>query len=224
MTKKQDLFKHELDASCIAKNLYTLMLNKGVSEIEIARALNIPVMTIRRVISGETEDPRISTLKIIADYFDASIDSLLDKNQNTTSLMKENKTQYIPMLNWDVLKTINTLGDLDLKTWEQWYPLATRNNIHSHQPVFALESRPSMQPRFPQGTLFIMNPNETPMDGDILLIKMRHTNELSLRELAIDSPKWQLQPIVSGSELLFFDKTDHSIMGIVILSMLYNRK
>jgi hypothetical protein len=47
---------------------------------------------------------------------------------------------------------------------------------------------------------------------------------LSLRELIIDPPKWQLLPIVSGSESLFFDEKKHSILGVVVLTILHQRK
>ena len=80
-----------------------------------------------------------------------------------------------------------------------------------------------MQPRFPFGTLFIIDQNESPRDGDVILIKMKLEKVLSLRELIIDSPKWQLQPIVSGSENLFFDATNHSIIGVVVLTVLHKR-
>ncbi len=225
MNNKQELVVNDLDASCIAKKLHLLMLHRGVSETEIARSLNTSVMTIRRVISGETEDPRISTLKLIADYFDISIDALLDTNdQKPLRLMVKNAPQYIPVLNWDIFQQFKLIQEIDFERWGSWYPLITQDNFVSSAHTFALESRPSMQPRFPNGTLFIINPDEKPIDGDILLIKMKDNNELSLRELAIDSPKWQLQPIIPGSELLFFNKEQHEIVGVVVLSVLYNRR
>ena len=225
MKSKKEFTITELDASYIAKNLHQLMINSGVSETEIARSLNTSVMTIRRVISGETEDPRISTLKLIADYFDVSIDAILNNNQQKPlHLMEKNTPQYIPILNWDILKEINSTQEINDREWSNWYPLIIKNNIQTSKNMFAIESRPAMQPRFLNGTLFIINPDEPPIDGDILLIRMYEDHELSLRELAIDSPKWQLQPVVSGSELLFFDKERHEIVGVVVLSVLYNRK
>ncbi len=208
----------------IAKNLKALIDSCKVPELEIARALNTSVLTIRRIISGETEDPRISTLKAIADYFNVSIDSLLDDNtQRSINAMVKNKPRVIPILSWKEIEASDSITNIDLNNWSEWYPVVGEQNYISSS-TFAIESRPSMQPRFPLGTLFIINPDETPMDSDIILIRMKQEKELSLRELIIDPPKWQLQPIVTGSETLFFDEKKHEILGVVVFTVLHKRK
>ncbi len=208
----------------LARNLKTLVENCKVSELEIARALNTSVLTIRRILSGETEDPRISTLKAIADYFNVSIDSLLDDNdQRSINAMIKNKPKVIPILKWKEIESIDSIKSIDLNNCHEWYPVVGDQSYMSAS-TFAIESRPSMQPKFPLGTLFIINPDEPPIDGDIILIRMKQEKELSLRELIIDPPKWQLQPIVTGSETLFFDEKKHEILGVVVFTALHKRK
>lgn len=207
----------------IAKNLKNLMVDRGVTETEIARALNTSVMTIRRIISGETEDPRISTLKLITDYFKVSIDSLIENNDGkSVSSMTKNNPLFIPILDWNLLEEYE-VPNIDLMDWKDWYPIAGDQDF-INESTFAIESRPSMQPRFPSGTLFFINPSEKPIDGDIVLIKMKRDSNLSLRELIIDSPKWQLQAIIPGSETLYYDQVLHDIIGVVVLSLLRKRK
>ena len=65
----------------IARNLSALLQKHHLNANQLANILGIPMMTVRRLISGETEDPRISTLKIIADYFQVSIDFLILEDQ-----------------------------------------------------------------------------------------------------------------------------------------------
>lgn len=208
----------------IAKNLKALIEGSKVSEIEIARALNTSVLTIRRIVSGETEDPRISTLKAIADYFNVSIDALLDDNgQRSINSMIKNKPRVIPILGWKTIEASESIEAINLNDWNEWYPVVGEQNYISAS-TFAIESRPSMQPRFPLGTLFIVSPDEAPMDSDIILIRMKQEKELSLRELIIDPPKWQLQPVVTGSETLFFDEKKHEILGVVVFTVLHKRK
>lgn len=208
----------------IAKNLQTLLRSRGVSESELARALNTSVMTIRRIVSGETEDPRISTLSLIAEYFNVSIDSLLsDHNHMPINMMTKKNPQFIPILDWETIEDNLSIQNINLSEWKDWYPIVSETS-YIDDLAFAIESRPSMQPRFPNGTLFIINPNEIPRDGDIILIKMKEEQKLSLRELVVDSPRWQLQPIVTGSETMFFDDSKQSILGVVILTLLHTRK
>lgn len=209
----------------LAKNLRKLINSRGVSESEIAQSLNIPVLTVRRIVSGETTDPRISTLKLIADYFNVSIDSLIEsKDNNPLNIMVKSTPQFVPVLDWKTAGNINSVKDIDLNTWNEWYPIALGDNLSLSKETFALESRPSMQPRFPKGTLLIIDPSVSPTDGDIVLVKMKGDNDLSLRELIIDPPKWRLQPVVTGSEMLFYNENQHQIVGIVVLCLLHTRK
>lgn len=209
----------------LAKNLRMLLQARGVSESEIAQSLNIPVMTVRRIVSGETEDPRISTLKLIADFFNVSIDFLIEDNdKKPLNFMSKKTPQFIPILDWKTVKNITSIKEIDLTAWEEWHPVILGNNLSLSESAFALKSRPSMQPRFPAGTLFIIDSDESPADGDMVLIKMKTDDDLSLRELIIDPPKWQLQPVIAGSETLFYDEKKHQIIGVVVLSMLFPRK
>lgn len=216
---------NESQLKILAKNLRMLLNEYRVTENEIALSLNIPVMTVRRLVSGETSDPRISTLKLMADYFKVSVDSLIEDN-STKSIVSMGKAapQFIPILNWEIIKNINSSNDINLKEWKEWHPIIFGDQFLLSNNSFAIESRPSMQPRFPVGTLFVIDPNEAPRDSDVALIKMKIDGSASLRELIIDSPRWQLSPVVSGSETLFYDESQHEIMGIVVLTILQTRK
>jgi SOS-response transcriptional repressor LexA len=209
----------------LAKNLQMLLNEHQVTEGEIAQSLAIPVMTVRRLVSGETTDPRISTLKLMADYFNVSIDSLIEDNTSKSiSLMSKSMPQFVPILDWNTAMRIKSIKEIETKSWKEWYPVILGDQTLLSNDAFALESRPSMQPRFPIGTLFIIDSNEIPNDGDIVLIKMKMSGELSLRELIIDSPRWQFQPVIAGSDTLFYDNSQHHIAGVVILTILHTRK
>lgn len=216
---------YESEPKIIAKNLRLLFDNKQLTESEVANALNIPVMTIRRLISGETTDPRISTLKLIADFLDVSIDSLIqDHYSNAIQILNRSSPQFIPVLDWHTMVNAKSIYDIDFSIWKEWYPIVLDNQILLSKDAFGLESRPSMQPRFPLGTLFVIDPKEKPTDGDIILIKMKSNGDLSLRELIIDSPRWQLQPIITGSDFLYYDSNQQDITGVIVLTILNSRK
>ena len=211
------------DAQTIAGNIRSLMKAFNVSEVHLARSLGVSVMTIRRVVSGETEDPRISTLSLIANYFNVSVDSLLENSDMPINMMKKQKPFFVPIFDWESLEH-SYFKENDFSNWKNWYPLVNSESLHLDQRAFALESKISMQPRFPKGTLLIINPNEPPLDNDIVLVKTIKTNDLSLRELIIDSPKWILNPIIVGSELIFYDREEYDIIGVVVLTVLHARE
>lgn len=212
------------DPKQLAENLSGLLKNHHLNTNQLAQILNIPMMTIRRLVSGETIDPRISTLKLIADYFKVSVDSLINSDsQAITKTLKKTKSHLVPVLSWEMAEKINILRDLDLSKWKEWQTISLSDQSVLSNNAFALESRPSMYPRFPQGTIFIIDPDVTPIDGDMVLVKLRKNNELTLRELTIDPPEWTLYSI-SGSNGLQYSEQEHQIVGVNVLTMLYNRQ
>lgn len=211
------------DQRCtIAENLSHLMKLRKTTESKIAQDLNVPVMTIRRLLSGETTDPRVFTLKTLADYFNVTIDTLIETGVLAPNeSISQSKPLFIPVLDWDSAKNIDTI---DLKKWPTWIPVTMGKEENISARSFALESRPSMYPRFQQGTIFIIDPELTPSDGDLVLVNLRENNELTLRELFIDPPEWQLHPVNQGSSILNYAKETHEIMAVVFLTLFYNRK
>ena len=209
----------------IPKNLYALLKSKELNANQLAQLLGIPMMTIRRLLSGETSDPRVFTLKLIANYFGVTIDSLIEKNPIVTNnSLEKARPFFVPKLNWEIVSKIKSLNDINLSDWKEWQSISLNEKEKVSNNAFALESRPSMFPRFSKGTLFIFDNDVIPRDGDIVLIKLIKNNELTLRELLIDPPEWQLHPIVPGSNILPYSESEHSIIGINILTILFNRK
>ena len=59
------------------ENLRTLIEEREITQKELARQLNIAPSTVGSYVQN-TREPDFSTLKLIAQYFDVSIDYLLD--------------------------------------------------------------------------------------------------------------------------------------------------
>jgi transcriptional regulator with XRE-family HTH domain len=209
-------------SSQLAENLTTLLKQRHCSPSKVAQDLDIPMMTIRRLMLGETTDPRLSTLKLLADYFAVTIDWLTGEathpNAGYQSVAKPN---FVPILSWEALTGIESLQGLDLSSWKDWQPISSNEKNPLSKSAFALMSRPSMYPRFPQGTIFIFEPDTTPKDGDLVLVRIEASKELTLRELIIDPPEWRLQSLVSNSGSLQYLSSLHHIMGVNVMTLLY---
>lgn len=208
--------------SSIAENLTALMKLKKITETKVAQDLNIPVMTVRRLLSGETTDPRVFTLKTIADYFNVSLDVLVGTQKLMPHEMHQpSKPIFVPIFDWEQAKDFNAI---DLSDWKSWIPVTIRQNEQISQRAFALESRPSMYPPFQPGTIFIFDPDLKPSDGDLVLVNLRANQELTLRELSIDPPDWSLRSVSQASNVLSFSKEEHDLIAVVVLTLFYNRK
>ena len=71
-------------------NLRTLIEEWNMTQKELALQLNIAPSTLGNYIQN-TREPDFSTLKLIAQYFDVSIDYLLDHPSDKTTTVKENE-------------------------------------------------------------------------------------------------------------------------------------
>jgi transcriptional regulator with XRE-family HTH domain len=210
-------------SNLLSNNLSMLLKQHNLNISQISQLLDIPVMTIRRLLSGETEDPRISTLKLIADYFHVSVDFLIGEDSKSFLMAeKKVKSYLIPKISWDSLSEINH-PDL-LKQSTEWESISLNNDEAISTNAFALESKPSMHPRFPRGTAFIIDPETTAKDGDIVLIKFKDNPDYAMKELIIDPPEWRLVPLVADSHTIQFQQDMHAIAGVVILTLLYNSR
>jgi len=210
----------------LSRNLAVLMERHHVTESDLARALDLPYNTVKRLISGVTTDPRVSTLSLIAQYFNVNVDALLDDGYPTSGSVKNNDwaPRSVPILSWEDVSNRNFLEILDLKTWEFWQPIALAPTDNLSETAYALESRPSMQSRFPIGTVFVIDPKEKPIDGDLVLIRFKDDDSVSLRDLIIDSPHWQLLSITHNTPSINYNVKEHEIIGIVVLTILKARK
>ena len=208
--------------SSIAGNLDNLIKLRKTTDNKVAQDLNIPPITIKRLLSGETTDPRISTLKSISNYFNISIDTLIEPNTVVPNeFINQSKLIFLPVLDWESAKSKDKI---DLKQWQTWIPITIGKNEKISSNAFALDSRPSMYPRFLPGTIFILDPDLTPTDGDLVLVNLRENNELTLRELSIDPPDWRLHPVNQGTSTLNYSKESHEIVAVIFLTLFHNRK
>lgn len=72
------------------ENLRTLIEERGLTQKEVAKQLNIAPSTLGSYVQNVRE-PDFSTIKLIAKYFEVSIDYLLDYNSNPKSAWQENE-------------------------------------------------------------------------------------------------------------------------------------
>ena len=209
----------------IADNLSGLLEKNNLNSNQLANILGIPMMTVRRLLSGETEDPRISTLKIISDYFGVSVDVLAgDNSQNLLMPSKKIAAYLVPKISWDSLSEITNIKEVDFNAFKEWQSVSLNEQDTISKSTFALESKPSMYPRFPSGSIFIIDPEIIPADGDIVLVKIKLNNNVTLRELVIDPPVWQLLALTTNSKPIDYHENEHEIVGVNVLTLLYNNK
>lgn len=195
-------------------NLRVLMQKIHLNEASLSRKTNIPQATLHKILAGKTEDPRASTLKTLADFFNISIDELLTGTPPHKETSNTNvNVQSIPIISWeDCIQAKDFISKLTASNWDDW---AVTEYLSKH--AFALHSKSCLLPRFPKNTILFINPDSTPEDGDLVLVIYKNTSIATLRELSIDGPTQLLLPINPNTETTKLDK-DIKILGLLVKS------
>lgn len=195
--------------------LNLLISRANITEATLVKETGVPRATINRLTSGKTPDPRSSTLSLIADYFNVSIDQLLGKvaidfSANHTKAASLQST--IPILswqnigNWQSLTESMTSAEHDL----------TSIDAGSEQGKYAVRvTGEAMWPQFQENTLLIVQPTTSANNRDFVLAYLAEKQQFLFRQLIVDSGYRLLVPINSRFPDITMTDADE-IVGIVI--------
>ena len=207
----------------LAENLASLIHSHHTSVEKLARSLDMPATTLRRLLDGRTADPRLSTLQLLANYFNITVDELAFNAdyEKPSRQAHQSSIDCVPIIGWDIINSLSTIQEIDTSIWQDWQPVLSYKNHPIGKRCFAIKSRPSMSPRFPKGTLFIFDEEKKPKDGDLVLVRFKENHEVSIRELIIDPPEWQLHSIYQGVNMIPYQIDSMSIIAVSILILFY---
>lgn len=203
------------EQSWLVHNIKRLMAAKGLNEATLAKKTSIPQPTLHKILSGKTADPRVSTLKLISEFFNISLDAVIYTPPHEQFDLAINgvrrQTKHIPVISWQqAVEAANFLTILAPSNWEDWQ-IAT---VKSEQ-VVTLVSKISMEPKFPKGTLLMLDLNAKPVDGDLVVVHYPNTDEATLRQLFLDGPVKRLNALNQEHESdILNDKI--RILGVII--------
>lgn len=171
----------------ISDTLKFLLDTFQISEAELGRKINIPRATINRLASGKTPDPRASTLKAIANFFNVSVDQLLGKapiltlNDSPTS----NKAKHsIPIIGWNVVHNWkHTVENIKPNNHFSWVISDPKINGGD----FALEVQgDAMWPQFETDTILIVCTSKPCKNRDYVIAYIKDKNEALFRQILVE--------------------------------------
>jgi transcriptional regulator with XRE-family HTH domain len=201
----------ELSSDLLANNLRRLSQDIGINEAELARRTKVPQPTLHKILSGETEDPRVSTLKELADFFSTTIDDLLTGTTSIARLKRlySPEVHQVPIISWEeCLDATSVIAELSPGNWSKWVV-----STAAGKGSYALYSKPSMEPSFQKDTILVIQPDLKPKDGDLLIVHYPDIQEAALRRLLLDGPVKLLLSVSAK------DHCDRLVEGIFILGV-----
>jgi transcriptional regulator with XRE-family HTH domain len=151
------------------------LMQKNYLTIEnLSQELGLSVSTINRLLVSSNNDPRLSTLKPIAKFFNISLDELvgekplqLQSNDEGHSFDNKNILLQVPVLHWEqVTKAKEITASLNFENWNHW--TVSIDNVS--QLAFALIiGQSSLGTPFYNKTRIIVEPEKKSLDSDYVL-------------------------------------------------------
>jgi SOS-response transcriptional repressor LexA len=152
---------------------------------ELARRVKLPQPTIQRIAAGVCENPHISSLKPIADYFSITVNQL----KGIDPIPRFDKIQKLSLISWS--EVIN---------WSK-YKLTQSNehviaDIAVSDGAYALRILDgAMEPLFPYNSILIVDATIQPKDRSYVIAHIHEAEIPIFRQLIINGADKYLKPL-----------------------------
>lgn len=197
-----------------------LLAHTDLTANGLATLLNLPTPTIHRLVTGEVQDPRISTLILIADYFGVSIDQLsgrqpLDAQFYSKGDAKSIKPAFsIPLLTMHEAHTL-LKHSKESTQWFYWH--SNSNHQDNNESVFAIAIKNNLyEPLFYHDSIIILDPKINPENGDYVLVNFDGDHLPVLKRYISEGKNKYLFTVNSDVKTARFDSKVSVIIGVVI--------
>ena len=200
--------------------LSLLMIECDIDDAKLSREIGIPASTISRMRLNSDANPTASTLRPIAKFFSISISQLLGDEPLPKNRLPgtHNPTYFtsvrMPIINWNQINEWVEHKGRNLK-WKLNNWVSTEKNIGVGSFALSINTD-SFGIAFRKGSTIIVDPERTPLDGDLILLKTNDDNEVLLKQILTDgNDKYirSVNPEMKGTKLL----NEHcKILGVVI--------
>lgn len=161
----------------IAKRLLELMVAHKLSETRLSVATGINQAIISRILHNKTQNPRIDTVKKLANYFSVTIDELI----GTEELKKHNQPLHkIPFISWDLVKHFE--AQKQVKT--DFIYAEIQKPYHCYATEMPNQS---MLPYINEKSQLIIDTAQTHRDGDFVIAYLNNEKKTMARKYIKDT-------------------------------------
>lgn len=207
--------KHELKDI-----LSSLMEECDIDDAKLARETGVPASTISRMRLNSNANPTASTLRPISKFFSISISQLLGDE----SLPKDrlpgthNPTRYtsarMPVIEWEwIINWVNTRGENIKEKLQTW--ISTEKEVGPNAFALIIPTD-SFGLAFRKGSTIIIDPSQTPSDGDLILVQINNEDSIALKQFLLDGSEKYMRSVNPEIKSIAPLTDTHKIVGVVI--------
>lgn len=199
-----------------ADDLQCAMLEAGYSQYSLAKASGVPQPTIRRILIGESKEPKQSTI--------AALEKILGKPIGPKASGYDNvgpapaQKGFIPLISWvragSFAESPDTLHPGDA---EEWLSSHSHHGDNSYALRVEGDSMVSDNPgamSFPPGCIILIDPDRPVLNGSKVIAKHIESNAVTFKVFIEDGESRYLKPLNRQYPLLSIDH-QYQIIGVV---------
>lgn len=196
-----------VDLTILSKNLCWLMDSRSIDASELSNHTSIGTTTINKLRKG-IGNPTYSTLVTLAAYFDVVVSQLTEVDLSANGTKKETLANVDLISLSDFKDYIN-----QIKKPKESLSVSIATNADSR---FAIKiTTNTMSPFFEKGSVFILDKNIHPQDGDIVLVEFNEQN-LCFRRVFIQGISYFFRSVADTLADNFVKGDNFTIHGVVI--------
>lgn len=190
-------------AKTIAKNIRRIMFERGKSQADVSKDLNISKATLSSWMNG-TRSPRMSKIDLLCKYFNCTRADIMEPEKPNTV-----KAVRIPVLGrvaaGQPTEAIENIVDY-VEIPEVW-----------RGEYFALKVRgASMMPRISEDDILIVHKQEEAENGDIVIAQV-NGDDATVKKLVVQPNGITLQPFNPEFSPIFFSNEQQDSLPVKIL-------
>ena len=186
-----------------------------LTESELARQTKIPQPTIHRLLTGATPDPRISTLKPLAKYFQITLGQLAGDEHLPTNIQISSTARFlikVPIIPWhQACEWRKVISDYIPSNWLYWVTLSHPASNNSFALTITNKNLPAP---FKYNSVVIVDPEATPCDGDYVLIYRLSDQSTTIKKIVFEGNDRWLMPLTEKISATPFNE-DFNCCGVI---------
>lgn len=190
----------------LSRVLKQLISENNLTISELARSTNILQPVLHRIVSGNTDNPRVDSLLPIAQYFKISIEQLT----GATPLSQTQKSHHFPLLNWNEIKKYLE-GKIKPTDFIETNQSASKNSY------FLQVKDSTMLPLFNEDAFILIDPALSPKNKNFIIVEIDESFPPTLRQLFLDGTQNLLKPLNSEFKTTSIgEEIQQKLLGVAI--------
>lgn len=199
----------------ISSNLKKLLARENINASTLGRTINVAQPSLHRLISGKNNNPTLSSLRPIADFFNVTVSQLIGEDTLNFDGSNSSRTvlSYVPLIDWtDLVAVANGSGDPQSKE-----TVSTDASVSEQAYAFEV-NHGGLEPTFPKGSKVVIDLNRDYSHGDFVLVVGANEGQPQIRQIVSDGADIYLRspnPVLSQMKMNQLT-ADDQVLGVVV--------